>query len=73
MELSDALSCMGVVVERQQHEAGSAQNEITFKHSNPTVTSDNIMRHKFAAKMVADKRYVHKEWGEKFVLQPERL
>ena len=67
MELSDALSCMGVVVERQQHEAGSAQNEITFKHSNPTVTSDNIIRHKFAAKMVADKRY---GWTATFMPKP---
>ncbi|MCW3994402.1 MAG: glutamine synthetase beta-grasp domain-containing protein, partial [Candidatus Bathyarchaeota archaeon] len=57
MDLSNALSSMGIIVERGQHEAGSAQNEITFKYSDPVTTSDNIMRYKFAAKAVADRKY----------------
>jgi len=56
MELSNALSTMGMTVERQHHEVGSAQNEITIRYSDPLTTSDNIMRHKFAAKAVADKK-----------------
>jgi glutamine synthetase len=56
MELSDALSTMGVRIERMHHEVGSAQNEITFKYSNPLTTSDNIVRYKFAAKATADKK-----------------
>ncbi len=56
MELSSALSTMGMTVERQHHEVGSAQNEITIRYSDPLTTSDNIMRHKFAAKAVADKK-----------------
>jgi glutamine synthetase len=71
MDLSNALSIMGITVERQHHEAGSAQNEITFKYSDPLTTSDNIMRYKFAAKAVADKNYgwiatfMPKPWIEK--------
>jgi glutamine synthetase len=56
MELSNALSTMGMTVERQHHEVGSAQNEITIRYSDPLTTSDNIMRHKFAAKAVADRK-----------------
>jgi glutamine synthetase len=56
MELSNALSTMGMTVERQHHEVGSAQNEITIRYSDPLTTSDNIMRYKFAAKAVADKK-----------------
>ncbi|MCD6445760.1 type I glutamate--ammonia ligase [Candidatus Bathyarchaeota archaeon] len=67
MELADTMVSMGITIERQQHEAGSAQNEITFKHSNPTETSDNIMRHKFAAKMVASKKY---GWTATFMPKP---
>jgi len=57
MDLSNALFTMGITVEREGHEVGSAQNEITFTYSDPVTTSDNIMRHKFAAKAVADKKY----------------
>lgn len=57
MDLSNALSIMGITVERQHHEAGSSQNEITFRYSDPLTTSDNIMRYKFAAKAVADRKY----------------
>jgi len=56
MDLSNALATMGIHVERQHHEVGSAQNEITFKHSDPLTTADNIMRYKFAAKAVADRQ-----------------
>ncbi|MGQ9640856.1 MAG: type I glutamate--ammonia ligase [Candidatus Bathycorpusculaceae bacterium] len=67
MELSKALFTMGITVERQHHEVGSAQNEITFKYSNPMATSDNIMRYKFAAKAVADKKY---GWIATFMPKP---
>jgi glutamine synthetase len=67
MDLSKALSTMGITVERQHHEVGSAQNEITFQYSNPLTTSDNIMRYKFAAKAVADKKY---RWIATFMPKP---
>ena len=67
MDLSNALFTMGIIVEREQHEAGSAQNEITFKYSDPVTTSDNIMRHKFAAKAVADRKY---GWISTFMPKP---
>ncbi|MEM3442893.1 MAG: type I glutamate--ammonia ligase [Candidatus Bathyarchaeia archaeon] len=67
MELSNVLSGMGIVVERMHHEVGSAQNEITFKYSDPKTTSDNIMRYKFAAKAVADKKY---GWIATFMPKP---
>ncbi len=67
MELSNALSTMGITVERQHHEVGSAQNEITIKYSNPLTTSDNIMRYKFAAKATADKKY---GWIATFMPKP---
>jgi glutamine synthetase len=67
MELSNALSSMGITVERQHHEVGSAQNEITVRYSNPLTTSDNIMRYKFAAKATADKKY---GWTATFMPKP---
>jgi glutamine synthetase len=67
MELSNVLSSMGITVERQHHEVGSAQNEITVKYSNPLATSDNIMRYKFAAKATADKKY---GWAATFMPKP---
>jgi len=67
MDLSNALSTMGIIVERQHHEVGSAQNEITFKYSDPITTADNIIRHKFAAKAVADKNY---SWIATFMPKP---
>jgi len=67
MELSNALSTMGIIVERQHHEVGSAQNEITFKYADPRTTSDSIMRYKFAAKAVADKKY---GWTATFMPKP---
>lgn len=67
MELSTVLSTMGMTVERQHHEVGSAQNEITVKYSDPLKTSDNIMRHKFAAKAIADKKY---GWTATFMPKP---
>jgi glutamine synthetase len=67
MELSTALCTMGISVERQHHEVGSAQNEITFKHSDPLTASDNIIRYKFAAKAVADKKY---GWTATFMPKP---
>jgi glutamine synthetase len=67
MDLSDTLSSMGISVERQHHEVGSAQNEITFRYSNPKVTSDNIIRYKLAAKAVADRKY---NWAATFMPKP---
>ena len=67
MDLSNALFSMGITVEREQHEAGAAQNEITFKYSDPITTSDNIMLYKFAAKAVADRKY---SWIATFMPKP---
>ena len=67
MDLSNTLSTLGMTVERQHHEVGSAQNEITFKYSNPITTSDNIIRYKFAAKAVASRKY---SWIATFMPKP---
>jgi glutamine synthetase len=67
MDLSNALFSMGIIVEREQHEVGAAQNEITFKYSDPVTTSDNIMLYKFAAKAVADRKY---GWIATFMPKP---
>jgi len=67
MDLSNALFSMGITVERVQHEVGSAQNEITFKYSNPVTTSDNITRYKFAARAVAETKY---SWTATFMPKP---
>jgi len=67
MVLCDTLSSMGIIVERQHHEVGSAQNEITFQYSNPTTTSDNISRYKLAAKAIADRKY---NWTATFMPKP---
>jgi len=57
MELSDVLSGMGFEVERFHHEVGPAQNEISFRYADPVGASDRVMRYKFAAKMVAERRF----------------
>ena len=67
MDLCDTLTSMGIVVERQHHEVGSAQNEITFQYSNPIATADNITRYKLAAKAVADRKY---NWTATFMPKP---
>jgi len=67
MELTNALSTMGITVERQHHEVGSAQNEITFRYSDPITTADSIIRYKFAAKAVAEKKY---GWTATFMPKP---
>jgi len=67
MDLCDTLSSMGIVVERQHHEVGSAQNEITFQYSNPIATADNITRYKLAAKAIADRKY---NWTATFMPKP---
>jgi len=67
MDLSNALFSMGIIVESEQHEVGTAQNEITFKYSDPITTSDNIMLYKFAAKAVADRKY---GWVATFMPKP---
>ena len=67
MDLSDTLGSMGIRVERQHHEVGSAQNEITFQYSDPATTSDNIFRYKLAAKGVADRKY---NWTATFMPKP---
>jgi glutamine synthetase len=69
MDLTNALSTMGITVERQHHEVGSAQNEITFKYSDPLTTADSIVRYKFSAKAVADKKY---SWIATFMPKPWR-
>jgi glutamine synthetase len=67
MDLSDTLSSIGITVERQHHEVGSAQNEITFQYSNPETTADHITRYKLAAKAVADRKY---GWTATFMPKP---
>jgi len=67
MDLSNALISMGIIVERTQHEVGAAQNEITFRYSDPVTTSDNIMLYKLAAKAVADRKY---GWTATFMPKP---
>ncbi|MGQ9566339.1 MAG: type I glutamate--ammonia ligase [Candidatus Bathyarchaeales archaeon] len=67
MDLSNVLSTMGIMVERMHHEVGSAQNEITFKYSNPLTTSDSIARYKFATKALAEKKY---GWTATFMPKP---
>jgi glutamine synthetase len=67
MELSNTLNSMGIAVEREHHEVGSAQNEITFRYSDPLATADKIMRYKFATKGVADKKY---GWTATFMPKP---
>jgi glutamine synthetase len=71
MDLCDALTEMGLTIEREGHEVGTGQNEITFKYSTPVKTSDNTMLYKFAAKAVAQKKYgwiatfMPKPWSER--------
>ncbi len=67
MDLCDTLTSMGITIERQHHEVGSAQNEITFQYSNPVKTSDSITRYKLAAKAVADRKY---NWTATFMPKP---
>jgi glutamine synthetase len=67
MDLCDALAQMGMTIERQHHEVGPAQNEITFKYGSPVETSDNIMRYKYAAKAVAQRKY---GWIATFMPKP---
>jgi len=67
MDLCDTLTSMGIVVERQHHEVGSAQNEITFQYSNPIATADNITRYKLTAKAIADRKY---NWTATFMPKP---
>ena len=67
MDLSDALSQLELKIERFHHEVGSAQSEITFKYSTPVTMSDNILRYKFAAKAVANRKY---GWIATFMPKP---
>jgi len=67
MDLSEILTSFNIKVERQHHEAGPAQNEITFKYSMPTQTSDHIIRLKFAAKALASSKY---SWIATFMPKP---
>lgn len=67
MDLCEVLTTFKIAVERQHHEAGSAQNEVTFKYSSPTETSDNITRTKFAAKAIAYFKY---GWVASFMPKP---
>ena len=71
MDLCDALGVMGLTIEREDHEVGPAQNEITFKYADPVKTADNILYYKFVAKAVAKQKYnwiatfMPKPWNEK--------
>ncbi len=70
MEFSDVLTKMGFEIEREQHEVGSAQNEITFKYADPVKTSDLTLKYKFVAKKVAHRfgwkaTFMPKPWPEK--------
>ncbi|MEM2463711.1 MAG: type I glutamate--ammonia ligase [Candidatus Bathyarchaeia archaeon] len=67
LDLANALFTMGIDVEREHHEVGAAQNEITFRYADPLTTSDNIVRYKFAAKAVADRKY---GWIATFMPKP---
>lgn len=67
LDLTNALLTMGIDVEREHHEVRAAQNEITFKYADPVTTSDNIVRYKFAAKAVADRKY---GWIATFMPKP---
>ncbi|MEM2523137.1 MAG: glutamine synthetase family protein, partial [Candidatus Bathyarchaeia archaeon] len=67
LDLANALFTMGIDVEREHHEVGAAQNEITFRYADPLTTSDNIVRYKFAAKAVADRKY---SWIATFMPKP---
>jgi len=67
MDLSDALLQMSIEVERHHHEVGCSQSELTFRYSTPVVTSDRVMRYKFAAKAIAGKKY---GWIATFMPKP---
>lgn len=67
MDLCDALNDMGITVEREGHEVGPAQNEITFKYSDPVRTADNILYYRFIAKAVAKQKY---DWIATFMPKP---
>ena len=67
MDLCNTLNSMGIAVEREHHEVGSAQNEITFTYSDPLATADKTVRYKFATKAVADKKY---GWTATFMPKP---
>ncbi|MGB9135103.1 MAG: type I glutamate--ammonia ligase [Candidatus Bathyarchaeia archaeon] len=67
MDLCDALFEMGIQVERQHHEVGSAQNEITFRHAAPIETADSIVRYKYVSKAIAHKKY---GWAATYMPKP---
>lgn len=67
MDLCDALSFMGITIEREGHEVGPAQNEITFKYADPIKTADNILYYRFVAKAVAKQKY---DWIATFMPKP---
>ncbi len=67
MDLCDALGIMGLTIEREGHEVGPAQNEITFKYADPVRTSDNILYYRFVAKAVAKQKY---DWVATFMPKP---
>ena len=69
MELCDVLTDMGFEIEREQHEVGHSQNEITFKYDDPVTISDLTLKYKHAAKGVAHKfgwkvTFMPKPWPE---------
>jgi len=67
MDLCDALSSIGLTIEREGHEVGPAQNEITFKYADPVRTADNILYYRFIAKAVAKQKY---NWIATFMPKP---
>ncbi len=67
MDLCDALTYMGIKVERHHHEVGPAQSEITFGYADPVRLSDDIIRYKVAARLVAQRKY---GWTVTFMPKP---
>jgi len=67
MEFSDALSQVGLEIQRHGHEVGSAQQEITFRCADPLKTSNNSLLYKYVAKMLAARKY---NWIATFMPKP---
>jgi len=67
MDFSDALSQVGLDVQRHGHEVGSSQQEITYGCADPVKTSENSLMYKFVAKMLANRKY---GWIATFMPKP---
>lgn len=67
LDFCDALRGVGVIVEREGHEVGAGQNEITFKYAGPVGLGDHILYYRFLAKSVAAVKY---GWIATFMPKP---